>query len=92
MSTIDSRQLIILQQLCFFLLVADERAAKEMEFQRRQALRWETEEAIRAKRKRELERLAALHLEEADLLKRDAVQKRVVEEEKLVTLPLSAST
>ncbi|KAM7538196.1 hypothetical protein Aperf_G00000074527 [Anoplocephala perfoliata] len=64
------------------VIISEERAAKEMELQRRQALRSEAEEAIRAKRKRELQRLAALQREETDLLKRDAVEKRVVEEEK----------
>lgn len=64
----------------FFL--AKEKATREVEFQKRQALRQEAEEAIREKRKRELELLAALQREEIELLRLDAAQKIIVEEEK----------
>ncbi|VUZ51938.1 unnamed protein product, partial [Hymenolepis diminuta] len=62
--------------------LAKEKATREVEFQKRQALRQEAEEAIREKRKRELELLATLQREEIELLRPDAAQTKIVEEEK----------
>ncbi|VDO11484.1 unnamed protein product [Rodentolepis nana] len=64
-------------------ILAKEQKTKEAEFQKRQALRQEAEEAIREKRKRNIELSAALRREEMELLKRDAAHKIIVEEENL---------